>query len=309
MPELNDIKDEPMQVPPSVKTYNPLTDEPVIENPNVLKQFSQQQDFSNVTLGEQEFVPPPITDEKTQTVKPKEAPKPINQELNELSQKEKDKAAKMTANAVLDGYSWLWSKASVLIKISNSRVKKLEEKGLIDTSAKIPFGRDEIKIREAIRQYNEMGGNPFEVTEEFKDEVRPVLARVLAKKGIGMTDEQYLLYLFGKDIAEKLIIFKELWKQRNDYINAMIDGYKVYKEYNERIQTQQQAAPTYQTSNVQNEGIKTETKETFVQADEAAKPTVTIVKEEPIQETEIVSVETTKQGFPKRKTGRKPKEK
>lgn len=288
---------EELKVPDSIKTYNPLVDESVIDNPNVNKTFATNVDYSNARLDEQEFIPPPI-EERKETVNQdtkKEQQKPINDDLNELSEKEKKKAALLTANMILDGYGTVWSYANKLVKISDNKVRQLEKKGVIDINAQIPLGNDRIRLIDAVRQFNNLGGNPFLVTEEFKEEVRPVLARVLAKKGIGMTDEQHLIYLFGKDIAEKLIIFKDLFKQRNEFINALIDGCKLVKQMNSNT-TPKPQEPIYENSNLNKESIKEDTVK------------VEVVKEAIVEENaEFTQVETTKDGFPKRKGGRKPK--
>jgi hypothetical protein len=60
------------------------------------------------------------------------------------------------------------------------------------------------------KEYNEQVKDLLEVSDEFKEEVRPVLKRVLAKKGIGLTDEQTLMFIVGKDLAAKtMIIFQQ----------------------------------------------------------------------------------------------------
>lgn len=287
---------EELKVPDSVKSYNPLVDESVIDNPNVNKTFATNVDYSNIRLEEQEFIPPPIEERKdsTNTDTKKEQQKPVNDDLNDLSEKEKKKASLLTANMILDGYSTVWSYANKLVKISDSKIRQLERKGVIDTNTQIPLGNDRIRLIDAVRQFNNLGGNPFIVSEEFKDEVRPILARVLAKKGIGMTDEQYLIYIFGKDIAEKLIIFKDLFKQRNDFINALIDGCKLVKQMNNN--TQNKKEEVYESSNINTEYVKDDTVK------------VEVIKEDVVYENlEDLSLDKTKDGFSKRKSGRKPK--
>jgi len=64
-------------------------------------------------------------------------------------------------------------------------------------------------------------GGVLQVTNEFKEEVTPVLERVLAKRGIGLTDEQLLMYMFGKDIAAKGLIFFQMKGQMNYMIQSI----------------------------------------------------------------------------------------
>ena len=55
------------------------------------------------------------------------------------------------------------------------------------------------------------------------EEVTPVLTRVLEKRGAGLTDEQYLGFLVGKDLVVKLVIVAQLRSTMNDMINVIKD--------------------------------------------------------------------------------------
>mgnify|MGYP006921333998 CR=1 FL=1 len=289
---------EELKTPDGVKSYNPLVDESVIENPNVTKTFATNVDYSNSRLEEQDFIPPPIEEKKVDTVSDqikREPNIPLNQELNDLSQKDKMKAATVTANVILHGYSSIWGYANNLLKVSDRKIRRLEKEGKIESSSYIQFGEERLRVIDAFRRYNAMGHNPFTVSEEFKDEVRPILARVLAKKGIGMTDEQQLYYLFGKDIAEKAMMFWDGWKQRNDFINVIHESCQAFKNANTNINIKPQTnneqfeEKQYENSNQNVEAVKEET-----------------VQVEVVKET-LNQQDLTKDGFPKRRAGKKPK--
>jgi hypothetical protein len=79
-----------------------------------------------------------------------------------------------------------------------------------------------IRAGEFFQEYNQQVSGILKVSDEFKEEVTPVLERVLAKRGIGLTDEQMLMYMFGKDAAAKSIIFF----QQKTQINYMIQSIK-----------------------------------------------------------------------------------
>ena len=84
------------------------------------------------------------------------------------------------------------------------KISKMQMDGEIDLSVIIPISQNEnITADEFIKEFNQQSEGTITVTKEFEDEVTPVLTRVLEKRGIGMTDEQFLIYLFGKDIAMK----------------------------------------------------------------------------------------------------------
>ena len=56
------------------------------------------------------------------------------------------------------------------------------------------------------------------------------MTRVLQKRGAGVTDEQYLIYLFGKDILVKGVIFSQIRGTMNDMINVMKEYTTTIKE-------------------------------------------------------------------------------
>jgi len=74
---------------------------------------------------------------------------------------------------------------------------------------------DTMSVAEFVAQYNEQGANAIKYDKEFGIKVRPAMIRVFMKRGWGMTDEQFLLYMFGKDIAIKVGIMFQLKKTIN----------------------------------------------------------------------------------------------
>jgi hypothetical protein len=71
------------------------------------------------------------------------------------------------------------------------------------------------------KEYNNQVEGILKVSDEFKEEVTPVLERVLAKRGVGMTDEQLLMFMFGKDIAAKSMMFFQQKQQLNFMIQSI----------------------------------------------------------------------------------------
>lgn len=109
------------------------------------------------------------------------------------------------------------------LKISERKLNQLQAEGEINLNAMISYEYGKtIRAGEFFQLYNQQVSNVLTVSEEFKEEVTPVLERVLAKRGIGLTDEQYLIYAFGKDIAAKSILFF----QHRGTLNHMLETIK-----------------------------------------------------------------------------------
>ena len=71
------------------------------------------------------------------------------------------------------------------------------------------------------------------------------MVRVFAKRGYGMTDEQYLIFAFGKDILQKgaqLYTFKKSLTQSLKMMTEMYNA-QVNPQYNSEAQQQQQQPP------------------------------------------------------------------
>ena len=102
------------------------------------------------------------------------------------------------------------------MQVSEKKLNKLQAEGEINLNAMIDYDYGKkMRAGEFFVEYNNQVKNILTVSDEFKEEVTPVLERVLAKRGIGLTDEQLLMYMFGKDIAAKSIIFFQQKAQLN----------------------------------------------------------------------------------------------
>jgi hypothetical protein len=83
-------------------------------------------------------------------------------------------------------------------------------------SLQVPIDRNTfVSIPQVVQGFNTDIQDAFEVTEEFKEEVRPPMERVFVKRGWGATDEQSLLISFGMDIVSKVTVLMKLRKEGN----------------------------------------------------------------------------------------------
>lgn len=213
---------EPKQPEQVEAILNPL-DEPVNEKrysqPNV---DAQSVDF-NRPIEEPRFTPPPFEKKNLQSNEEPRKREPINPEMKNIPKKETEMAASQAAALILQGYEWAHDLANKGLMVSERKLNKLQAEGEINLNAMIDYDYGKkIRAGEFFQEYNKQVDGILKVTEEFKEEVKPVLERVLAKRGIGLTDEQYLIYLFGKDIAAKSMIFF----QQKAQLNYMIESIK-----------------------------------------------------------------------------------
>ena len=189
-------------------------------------------------IPEPSFQPPPLNlDEPKIDAPPKrEPPKPVNPELTDLPKKDKQLAAGHVANMIISGNELLCNQAEKGMKFNERKLNKLAQEGEINFQIQIPYDyttNQTMSAGEFIKEYNDQQTGALKVTQEWKEETLPVLERVLEKRGIGATDEQMLMYLFGKDLLLKGSAFiaakqtmKEILGMMREMTDAMKAGYK-----------------------------------------------------------------------------------
>lgn len=223
-----------------ITDINPL-DEPVNE-----KRYTQANvdtsgiDFSK-PIDEPSFQPPPFkknpnvgsststfVDEK----KEKREREPINPEMKNLSKKDTKSASRAAANMFLQGYVWLHELGNKYLQISEKKLEKLQESGQINLDAVIQYDYGtSIRAGDFFKEYNRQVSNILQVSDEFKEEVLPLLEDVLQERGIGVTKLQQLGFVIGKDVAGKFAIILQQKQQMNHMMKVIAEA------------TQAQAAP------------------------------------------------------------------
>jgi hypothetical protein len=160
------------------------------------------------SIPEPKFTAPPVDFSKPPVEeKPKEKREPLNPDMKDLPKKDKQMASEVLGEMILDMYSLLHVGANRALMVSEGRLIKMQKEGEIKLDAEIEYDYGKkMKAYEFFQEYNKQAETALSVSEEFKEEVRPVLKKVLEDRGLGMTPEQQLGYLFAKDIAGKGII-------------------------------------------------------------------------------------------------------
>jgi hypothetical protein len=157
----------------------------------------------------------------------------FNPSMNEVPDAEKKEGAKHLAKLIVDGYDQMHGFANMGLQFNQRKLRRLESDGEIDLSIPIPDGYgNTISAGNFIEEFNEQSKDTLTVSPQFKKEVTPILERVLAKRGAGLTDEQMLMYLFGKDIAVKGVMFYQMKGQMSDMIEIIKEQTQAFKQGN-----------------------------------------------------------------------------
>jgi hypothetical protein len=154
-----------------------------------------------------------------------------NPAMNDLDNKDKKIACESLVDTVLDGYEQAHKYAQYIVKVDEETLLQKQTEGKLDLSMQVPVTEtgETMSVGEFVAQYNEQSANALQYDKEFGYKVRPAMIRVFMKRGWGMTDEQFLMYMFGKDIAIKVGIMFQLKKTINGTLETLE---KVYKRQN-----------------------------------------------------------------------------
>jgi hypothetical protein len=204
-----------------VDDFNPL-DEAVIEKdytrPNVR---INPKDFEG-DIPEPSLTPPPMMgstlneEEKKKKVEPRE---PINKEYNQMSNKDKNDASERLVDMCITGYKALNTFVDTRIQFDEKKLNKMAMEGEIDMGMEVPVSQTEsVTLQEFVREYNDQSKGTISVSQEFEAEIRPPLQRIFAKRGVGMTDEQYVGYILLKDIIAKGFIVRQSLSVKKEYL-------------------------------------------------------------------------------------------
>lgn len=146
---------------------------------------------------------------------------PLITDSNELTDKEKKRGAEQLAQTFIEGYSLLCNQSAKLAMIRDEKVVSLIREGKIDPyTLYFAPGNVQATAPEIIKEYNNEMMGVMEVSQDFVDEVKPPLIRVLMKRGMVMTDEQKLMWVVGKDVATKGAMLLSIRKQSKDFLKS-----------------------------------------------------------------------------------------
>lgn len=205
--------------------YNPFA-ESVVE-----RDYSTPKTASGVVedIDEPTFVPPSyediVSEREQQSEESFAQDNPFdnpNPSMNDLSDKDKRIACESLVDTCLDAYEQLHKYAQMVVKVDEEQLMQKQAEGKIDLSMEVPVTEngDTMSVGEFVAQFNQQSTDALKYDKEFGYKVRPAMIRVFMKRGWGMTDEQYLLYMFGKDVAVKLSIMYQLKKTINNTLDV-----------------------------------------------------------------------------------------
>lgn len=197
----------PISDPVVERTYNQVKVDPTIGD-------IEEPDYSNAI--------PTYADEEPEKVIEKE-PSPFenvtNPAMEDLDAKDKKVASEQLVDTVLEAYQMGGKLFQKLFSLDESKVQENVINGKIDLGIKVPLSETvQMNALEYVQSHNQTIDEEMAYDPEFGEKVKPAMVRVFQKKGWGVTDEQYLIGAFAKDLGTKAMVGFSLKKQGNQII-------------------------------------------------------------------------------------------
>lgn len=201
------------------------------------------------TVGE--WTPPPYQPGMNEEAEPGTAEKEpdprefVNPDMTDLPESDKLEGATYMADMAIEVYGEGKKElGNLLLPIKNRRLRRLEEKGLIDQDIMLPRrGGGFAPAGDFIANYNQKATDVFGVRPKFREEVRPILIKEFAKKGIGLTPWQRIGFAVFMDLKEDMKIAMGLRATADEIIEAMKEMTEAVRQHGYGGATQQTTAP------------------------------------------------------------------
>jgi hypothetical protein len=209
---------------PSFDDYSPIAEPVVDRSYNHAEVIAEIGDISEPDFGDQVPTFDDFQDAEQPEVEQPKEPNAFdnisNPAMSDLDAKDKKMASTQLVNSVLEGYAMIHELGIKVAKIDEAKVYEKLINGEIDSELRVPIAEDgsSVNAQEYANTHNQQVVDALTYDPEFGEKVKPAMIRVFTKKGWGITDEQFLLGMFGKDLAMKMVMIIGMKKQGNEML-------------------------------------------------------------------------------------------
>lgn len=158
-----------------------------------------------------------------------------NPAYDTMTPKQKKESSSNLADMAIRAYEKLCSLGKSYAQFDDAKMQKKAMRGEFDMSVlsvHIPIdetGQETVSVKEFLDELNDNAEDIFTVSDDFKDEVYPLLCDIFSKNGWGMTPEQKLLSLVAEDVTPKvagIVAIRKSIKDLTDIASSMVEEIK-----------------------------------------------------------------------------------
>jgi len=227
----------PLAAPVKQRSYNKAANIDVgdISEPDFGKAPSPKEEIEEAEKESQRIEEEVIRETEAKREKPID--RITNEAVNDLSEKDRKLASKQLVETVLGAYEMLHEVAKKAVVYPEEKLQEKIMSGEIDPDMEVDMGGGiTTNIVEFIKEFNESAEEAISYDPEFGEKVRPAMERVFAKRGWGVSDEQFLAIEFLKDAGFKGMQIMNLRKTSRH----MVDTFAALKQ--QEIQQREEEA-------------------------------------------------------------------
>ena len=226
--------------------YNPFAEKVIERDYTKTKQTLTSEQMGDIE--EPIFEPPPINAGGSLTEDDIEIddsnPNVFDENVSDLDPEDKKFAHENLVDTVIGGYEMLHTFAKRWATLTEEKLIEKEKKGEIDLRMQVMVSPvQSLSVFDFVNNYNQQVGEALTVDDDFIEKVRPIMVRVAEKRGLGMTDEQNLMVLFGKDILEKGMQVISFKKSLSNILDLTFQNYQEQRQANQFAQQQPPPPP------------------------------------------------------------------
>lgn len=183
------------------------------------------------SIPEPNFVPKSPLGGGIGSIPPNETDKRF-ESTNDLPPNEKSKSTEQLVEILVGTFSTYAPKAFThFAQISKKKVEVLVASGQLDLNIVLENKEQgRMPLGDYINRANAEIEQAFVVTEEWKEEVKPVLKRVLEKKNWGVTDEQTLMFMVGMYALSGIVTTISIKNSNDAFLQGMVNQTNTLRE-------------------------------------------------------------------------------
>lgn len=170
-----------------------------------------------------------------------------------LTPQEQQDQAKQSVDLMLKGYEKLHALGRWLGKVDVNELASLHANGDINLHQELPLGKKIITVGGFFEDFNASIDKNIIVTDDFKDNIRPPLTRIVIKNKLFLSDELYVAMIVSEDLTTKTSMLMGLKKSANMVLTALKESTKAQKDLASKKTTNNPPpAETTQTEDIQH---------------------------------------------------------
>ncbi len=143
---------------------------------------------------------------------------PYNPDMKDATKREQEQGAEQLAEVIFMTMGQLYQGVNKFVMIPEKKVERLQREGKIDVRVNVPYKTGVAPISTVFSDHNSKAKNLITVDDDWKQAVKPALVEELQKAGHGLSNRQFLIYMFSTKLASDGYKVAQFYALQKDYL-------------------------------------------------------------------------------------------